>query len=68
MTDADLERLETKLAYLEQANQSLSDTVYRQQRELDNLRELVRGWQRELQAWRAEQGARSPDEERPPHY
>ncbi|MBX9608363.1 MAG: SlyX family protein [Gammaproteobacteria bacterium] len=68
MTDADLERLETKLAYLEQANQSLSDTVYRQQRELDNLRELVKGWQRELQAWRAEQGARSPDEERPPHY
>lgn len=68
MTDADLERLETKFAYLEQANQSLSDTVYRQQRELDNLRELVKGWQRELQAWRAEQGARSPDEERPPHY
>lgn len=68
MTDADLERLETKLAYLEQANQSLSDTVYRQQRELDNLRELVKGWQRELQAWRTEQGARSPDEERPPHY
>ncbi len=68
MTDADLERLETKLAFLEQANQSLSDTVYRQQRELDRLRELVTTWQGEVQAWRAEQGARTAEEERPPHY
>ncbi len=68
MTDADLERFETKLAFLEQANQSLSDTVYRQQRELDRLRELVTAWQGEVQAWRAEQGTRSADEERPPHY
>lgn len=68
MTDADLERLELKLAYLESANQELSDIVYRQQRELDLLRETLQGWQRQVAEWRAEQGARSPEDERPPHY
>ena len=68
MTDADLERLELKIAYLENANQELSDIVYRQQRELDLLRELLHGWQRQVEEWRTEQGTRSMEEERPPHY
>lgn len=68
MTDADLERLELKLAYLESANQELSDIVYRQQRELDLLRETLQGWQRQVAEWRTEQGLRSLEEERPPHY
>ena len=36
-----IERLELKLAFLERANQELSDVVYRQQQELEELRTRV---------------------------
>ena len=36
-----IERLEMKVAYLEVANTELSDAVYRQQKELDALRERL---------------------------
>ena len=38
---AEREELEIKLAFLERANGELSDVAYRQQRELDALRERV---------------------------
>jgi SlyX protein len=62
-----LERLELKIAYLERANHDLSDVVYRQQRELDELRMklvIFAGRFEELTHQRAYTDA----EERPPHY
>lgn len=38
MSDARLDAVEFKLAHLERAVQELSDVMYRQQRELDELR------------------------------
>ena len=62
------EQLELKIAYLEQANQELSDVVYRQQGELDVLRDRLK-----LLAARIEESAQpqrpyTEEEERPPHY
>ena len=68
MIDAAIERLELKIAYLESANQELSDIVYRQQRDIDKLRAQMFAYQRQLDAWRSEQSDTAPVDERPPHY
>lgn len=68
MSDAAIERLELKVAYLESANQDLSDMVYRQQRDIDTLRAQMSAHQRQLETWRSEQADAAPLDERPPHY
>ena len=68
MSDSAFERIELKIAYLESANQELSDIVYRQQRDIDQLRAQMSTYQRQLEAWRSEQGDNAPLDERPPHY
>jgi SlyX protein len=67
MSDAAIERLELKIAYLESANQELSDIVYRQQRDIDTLRAQMSAHQRQLDAWRSESSDTAPLDERPPH-
>lgn len=64
----DLERIELKIAYLENAWQELSDVVYRQQREIDQLRERLAAAQGQIEALRSESPAGRADDERPPHY
>ena len=67
MTDERLERLEFKVAHLEKAVQDLSDVLYRQQRELDSLRE--RGLALEDQVQQLEDRGADPGRvEIPPHY
>jgi len=68
MSDSALERIELKIAYLESANQELSDIVYRQQRDIDTLRAQMSAYQRQLDAWRSEQSDSPAVDERPPHY
>ena len=68
MNDAAIEQLELKIAYLESANQELSDIVYRQQRDIDLLRAQMSAYQRQLDAWRSESSDAVPVDERPPHY
>jgi SlyX protein len=67
-----LERLELRLAWLEHANQEMSEELYRQQREIEGLRLRVGNLQNRLEAALAEaaEGGASPDrqDERPPHY
>jgi SlyX protein len=63
MTPENLEQLETKLAFLDRANTELSDVVARQQKEIEALRLEVRSL-----ASRFDDGAYTPQEERPPHY
>lgn len=68
MSDAAIEQLELKIAYLENANQELSDIVYRQQRDIDTLRAQMSAHQRQLDVWRSESSDTGPLDERPPHY
>ena len=67
MAEDRLERLEFKVAHLEQAVQQLSDVLYRQQRELEALRE--RGQQLFEQVQELEDRGGDPHRvEVPPHY
>lgn len=67
MNQERLEHLELKVAYLERANHELSDVVYRQQRELEDLRmRLINLASRLSEA--SGQRVYSEEEERPPHY
>jgi uncharacterized coiled-coil protein SlyX len=68
MTNDDLERIELKLAYLERANQELSEVVFRQQREIDDLRARLGAVFNELDAAKSERPGFSAADERPPHY
>lgn len=63
-----LERLELKIAYLERANHELSDVVYRQQRELDELRVRFAAFANRFNEVAAQQRPYTEEEERPPHY
>jgi uncharacterized coiled-coil protein SlyX len=69
MTPETLESIEIKIAFLERANAELSDVVYRQRKEIDDLRNRLAGLAARLDAAQAE-GSRpySLDEEKPPHY
>jgi SlyX protein len=62
-----VERLEFKIAHLEKAVQELSDVVYRQQRELDALRERGRALLEQVQQLE-DRGADPNRVEIPPHY
>jgi uncharacterized coiled-coil protein SlyX len=64
-----LERLETKIAFLDHANAVLSDEVLRQQRDIDTLRDRLEALASIVQAGR-DTDAMPPaaEDERPPHY
>jgi SlyX protein len=68
MNDDTLERLETKIAFLERAIIELSDEVYRQRQELDALRARVAGLERRVAATASEAEDDSARDQRPPHY
>jgi len=63
-----IERLETRMAFLERANTELGDVVFRQQREIAALRMRIDVLAQRLAAAEAEETPRAPEEERPPHY
>jgi SlyX protein len=62
-----IDALEFKVAHLERALQELSDVLYRQQLELDSVRDLNRQLVEQLQRQGGE-GADASREEIPPHY
>jgi SlyX protein len=63
-----VERLETKLAFLERTTAELSDVIYRQQREIDALNAKLIALASRFDTSQTEERARTPEEERPPHY
>ncbi|MGO8827722.1 MAG: SlyX family protein [Steroidobacteraceae bacterium] len=66
-----LERIETKIAYLERANAELSEVVFRQQREIQALAEALAQTleaRMKMSAERPQSAAAAAAEERPPHY
>ncbi|MGP8098062.1 MAG: SlyX family protein [Steroidobacteraceae bacterium] len=75
MNEDILERIETKIAYLERANAELSEVVFRQQREIQALAEALAEalaqtleTQMKMSAERPQSAAAAAAEERPPHY
>jgi len=68
MIDSALEKIEMKIAFLENAYQELSDVVYRQQREIEVLQSQLAISQRQIDEMKADQAAPRPEDERPPHY
>jgi uncharacterized coiled-coil protein SlyX len=68
MSPDSIEQLELKLAFVERANQELSDVVYRQQQEIDALRLQVQQLAERVQSVQDEATKYTAVEERPPHY
>ncbi len=67
-----LERLEIRLTWLEQANQEMSDEIFRQQREIETLRLGLGKLHGKLESALADAAGEhppfDPQAERPPHY
>jgi SlyX protein len=68
MTSEEIERIETKIAFLENANVELSDVVYRQQQEIAALRARLDALAQRLEVAQTPYTPRAPEDERPPHY
>jgi uncharacterized coiled-coil protein SlyX len=67
MTDR-LDQIEVRIAYLEQANAELSDTVYQQQQEITALRAQLGTMLQRIEAAQSQATAWTSQEEKPPHY
>jgi SlyX protein len=63
-----VERIELRIAYLERANNDLSEVVYRQQQEIDALRAELAIVSGKLDSALTDQTEYTPEQERPPHY
>ena len=68
MSQAAIEALELKLAFLERANQELSDVVYAQQQEIDALKTRLTLLAERMQDLSPPDRPWTDEEERPPHY
>mgnify|MGYP001389466248 FL=1 len=68
MNEPTHELLELKIAYLERANIELSDVLYRQQQELDLLRQQFQDLVSRFEALKSEPDQYTAEQERPPHY
>lgn len=68
LNDETIERLELKLAFLERANTELSDVVYRQQLQLDELQQRFMALKERMEALASQPVAYSMADEKPPHY
>ncbi len=68
MTDDRFIDLETRLAYQDEAIRSLSDTVARQQKRMDQLESLVRQLLDRVKSMNEPVYKGTPADEIPPHY
>ena len=68
MNDETLERIQTKIAFLERAASELSDVVYRQHREIEALRARLESLAERVSAMSPQEEGGTPEDERPPHY
>jgi len=68
MNDETLEQIQTKIAFLERASTELSDVVFRQHKEIQALEAKLKAVSDRLSSAQPDEGPRSPEQERPPHY
>lgn len=63
-----LEKVEVRIAYLEQANTELGDVVYALRQEIASLRERLATLTDRFEAEQTAPTAYSAEDEKPPHY
>lgn len=68
MSEERLEKIETKIAFLEDAVEDLNRTVYGQQKEIDRFRAVIETLAARVRELTDTLGERGPADERPPHY
>jgi SlyX protein len=68
MNDEAIERIELRIAYLENANNELSDVVYRQQQEILEMRERMGLLVNRFDELENKPRDWTASEEKPPHY
>ena len=68
MSAETIERIELKIAYLERANNDLSEVVYRQQQQIDALLVQLAALTGKMDTALSEQTLYTAEQERPPHY
>lgn len=68
MNDDDVERIESRISFLERATEELSEVVLRQEREIGALKAQLAVLVNRVAAGSSEQTQYSPEQERPPHY
>lgn len=66
--DDRLDRIEMRIAWLEQANAELGDVVYAQRREIAALEQKLATLSGRLEAAHSAPTPYTPEQERPPHY
>ena len=64
----ELERVESKIAFLEVANAELSDELYRQSQLIEALQAKLDRLSDQLTAAQSDLAPRTAEQERPPHY
>jgi SlyX protein len=67
MNESRLTEIETKLAFAEDLIETLSQTVFRQQGQLDSLQQQLRLLHQQMQDAQPDE-ARTPRDDIPPHY
>lgn len=68
MIEEQIIELQTKLAYQENAIQSLNDVIYRQQQQISNLENLSAALLQRINVVAETRTAELPEDETPPHY
>jgi uncharacterized coiled-coil protein SlyX len=68
MTQARLEQIESKIAFLEHTTAQLSEEILHQSRLIDELRAAVTALSARLEASKSDGAPWSSQDERPPHY
>jgi uncharacterized coiled-coil protein SlyX len=68
MNEETLEQIQTKIAFLERAASELSDTVFRQHREIQALEARLNAVVERLSAAQTDEAPRPLEQELPPHY
>lgn len=63
-----IEKIEVRMAWLEQANATLSDTLIQQQREIEALKLRLGMLTQRLEAAQAAATDYTAEDEKPPHY
>jgi uncharacterized coiled-coil protein SlyX len=68
MNDETLEKIQTKIDFLERAATELSDVVFRQHKEIQALEAKLKAVMDRLSGAQSDESPRPPEQERPPHY
>ena len=68
MNEEAVERIESRISYLERANEELSAVVVRQEREIEAMKAQLKALASRVAAGNSEPTQYSLEQERPPHY